>query len=100
MKNENILILLRNVAITSGNRVLEFYEFDTEITYKNDEPSLTKADIDTRFRLTFEWNIASAYIILLEVGGKLKSIDNKDLVYNKKKIFLTHFFAYANDALL
>ncbi len=100
MKNENILIQLCNIAITAGNRVLEFYEFDTEITYKKDEPSLTKADIVSRFGPTSEWNIASDYIILLEVVGKLKSIDKKDLVYNKKKIFLNHIFAYVNDALL
>ena len=85
--NENILLQVCNAAITAGNRVLDFYELDTEIIYKEDESPLTKADLDTRFRPTFEWNIASVYIILLEVGGKLKSIDNKDLVYNKKDIF-------------
>ena len=46
-----------------------------------------------------EWDIAAG-IILLEAGGKLKTIDNKDLVYNKKEDILNpHFFAYAHDAL-
>ena len=34
--NENILLQLCNAAITAGNRVLDFYELDTEIIYKED----------------------------------------------------------------
>ena len=60
-----------------------------------------KADIYPRFGPTSEWDIAAGHIILLEAGGKLKTIDNKDLVYNKKEDILNpHFFAYAHDALL
>ena len=59
------------------------------------------ADIYPRFGPTSEWDIAAGHIILLEAGGKLKTIDNKDLVYNKKEDILNpHFFAYAHDALL
>ena len=60
-----------------------------------------KADIYPRFGPTSEWDIAAGHIILLEAGGKLKSIDNKDLVYNAKEDILNpHFFAYADDALI
>ena len=60
-----------------------------------------KADIYPRFGPTSEWDIAAGHIILLESGGKLKTIDNKDLVYNTKEDILNpHFFAYANDTLL
>ena len=45
--NENILLQLCNAAITAGNRVLDFYELDTEIIYKEDESPLTKADLDS-----------------------------------------------------
>ena len=43
--NKNILLQLCNAAITAGNRVLDFYELDTEIIYKEDESPLTKADL-------------------------------------------------------
>ena len=60
-----------------------------------------RADIYPRFGPTSEWDIAAGHIILLEAGGKLKTIDYKDLVYNKKEDILNpHFFAYAHDALL
>ena len=45
--NENILLQLCNTAITAGNRVLDFYDLDTEIIYKKDESPLTKADLDS-----------------------------------------------------
>ena len=45
--NKNILLQLCNAAITAGNRVLDFYELDTEIIYKEDESPLTKADLDS-----------------------------------------------------
>ena len=45
--DENTLLQLCNAAITAGNRVLDFYELDTEIIYKKDESPLTKADLDS-----------------------------------------------------
>ena len=56
-------------------------------------------------------NLGETYEIILEphkgkwiptlANSKLKTIDNKDLVYNKKEDILNpHFFAYAHDALL
>ena len=45
--NKNILLQLCNAAITAGNRVLDFYELDTEIIYKKDESPLTKADLES-----------------------------------------------------
>ena len=56
-----------------------------------------KADIYPRFGPTSEWDIAAGHIILEEAGGKLKSIDNKEILYNEKEDILNpNFFAYNN----
>ena len=56
-----------------------------------------KADIYPRFGPTSEWDIAAGHIILEEAGGKLKTIDNKDILYNTKDDILNpHFIAYGN----
>ena len=56
-----------------------------------------KADIYPRFGPTSEWDIAAGHIILEEAGGKLKTIDNKDILYNTKDNILNpHFIAYGN----
>ena len=56
-----------------------------------------KADIYPRFGPTSEWDIAAGHIILEEAGGKLKTIDNKDILYNTKDDILnSHFIAYGN----
>ena len=56
-----------------------------------------KADIYPRFGPTSEWDIAAGHIILEEAGGKLKTIDNKDILYNTKEDILNpHFIAYGN----
>ena len=55
------------------------------------------ADIYPRFGPTSEWDIAAGHIILEEAGGKLKSIDNKEILYNEKENILNpEFFAYSN----
>ena len=55
------------------------------------------ADIYPRFGPTSEWDIAAGHIILEEAGGKLKSIDNKEILYNEKENILNpDFFAYSN----
>ena len=55
------------------------------------------ADIYPRFGPTSEWDIAAGHIILEEAGGKLKSIDNKEILYNEKEDILNpNFFAYNN----
>ena len=55
------------------------------------------ADIYPRFGPTSEWDIAAGHIILEEAGGKLKSIDNKEILYNEKENILNpNFFAYSN----
>ena len=55
------------------------------------------ADIYPRFGPTSEWDIAAGHIILEEAGGKLKSIDNKVILYNEKEDILNpNFFAYNN----
>ena len=54
-----------------------------------------KADIYPRLGPTSEWDIAAGHIILEEAGGKLKTIDNKDILYNTKEDILNpHFIAY------
>ena len=56
-----------------------------------------KADIYPRFGPTSEWDIAAGHIILEEAGGKLKSIYNKEILYNEKEDILNpNFFAYNN----
>ena len=55
------------------------------------------ADIYPRFGPTSEWDIAAGHIILEEAGGKLKSIYNKEILYNEKEDILNpNFFAYNN----
>ena len=55
------------------------------------------ADNYPRFGPTSEWDIAAGHIILEEAGGKLKSIDNKEILYNEKENILNpEFFAYSN----
>ena len=57
----------------------------------------SEADIYPRFGPTSEWDIAAGHIILEEAGGKLKSIDNKEILYNEKENILNpEFFAYSN----
>ena len=56
-----------------------------------------EADIYPRLGPTSEWDIAAGHIILEEAGGKLKTIDNKDILYNTKDDILNpHFIAYGN----
>ncbi len=56
-----------------------------------------KADIYPRLGPTSEWDIAAGHIILEEAGGKLKTIDNKDILYNTKEDILNpYFIAYGN----
>ena len=50
------------------------------------------ADLYPRFGPTSEWDIAAGHIILIEAGGKIFSIDNKEIVYNKKENILNPYF--------
>lgn len=55
------------------------------------------ADIYPRFGPTSEWDIAAGHIILQEAGGKLRSIDNDEILYNTKENILNpYFIAYGN----
>ena len=55
------------------------------------------ADIYPRLGPTSEWDIAAGHIILEEAGGKLKSFDNIDILYNtKENIINPNFLAYGN----
>ena len=50
------------------------------------------ADLYPRFGLTSEWDIAAGHIILSEAGGRIYSIDNKEIVYNMKENILNPYF--------
>ena len=59
------------------------------------------ADIYPRLGPTSEWDIAAGHVILEEAGGKLKSFDNTEILYNtKKNIINPNFLAYGNVAKL
>ncbi len=59
------------------------------------------ADIYPRLGPTSEWDIAAGHVILEEAGGKLKSIDNTEILYNtKENIINPNFLAYGNAAKL
>tara|TARA_Y100000590_G_scaffold466551_1_gene642366 strand:+ start:8408 stop:9223 length:816 start_codon:yes stop_codon:yes gene_type:complete len=50
------------------------------------------ADLYPRFRPSCEWDIAAGHIILSEAGGKLLSIDKKEILYNKKESVINPSF--------
>ena len=49
-------------------------------------------DLYPRFGPTSEWDIAAGHIILSEAGGRIYSIDNQEIVYNKKENILNPYF--------
>ena len=56
-----------------------------------------KADIYPRLGPTSEWDIAAGHIILLEAGGKLKTLDKKKILYNSKEnVINPNFIASCN----
>lgn len=58
------------------------------------EISEGKADLYPRFGPTSEWDIAAGHIILIEAGGKIETIDQKEILYNSKESVINpHFIA-------
>ena len=52
------------------------------------------ADLYPRFKPTSEWDIAAGHMIIIEAGGKLESIDKKEILYNSKESVISpHFIA-------
>ena len=52
------------------------------------------ADLYPRFKPTSEWDIAAGHIILNEAGGKIETIDKKEMLYNlKEDVINPHFIA-------
>ena len=49
-------------------------------------------DLYPRFGPTSEWDIAAGHIILNEAGGRIYTIDNEEIVYNKKENILNPYF--------
>lgn len=50
------------------------------------------ADIYPRFGRTMEWDTAAGHAILLAAGGKVETLDGKNLTYGKSD--------FANDAFI
>ena len=57
------------------------------------------ADIYPRFGPTAEWDIAAGHIILNEAGGKILTLDNKEIIYNKKESVLNPEFIASNNTI-
>jgi len=57
------------------------------------------ADIYPRFGPTAEWDIAAGHIILNEAGGKILTLDNKEIFYNEKESLLNPEFIASNNAI-
>ena len=58
-----------------------------------------KADIYPRFGATSEWDIAAGHIILKEAGGTLLTLDNKQILYNKKDSLINPEFIASNNLI-
>ena len=59
-----------------------------------------EVDIYPRFGPTSEWDIAAGHIILTEAGGKIKSIDQQKIIYNKKESVTNPPFLAYGDLLI
>ena len=57
------------------------------------------ADIYPRFGPTSEWDIAAGHIILNEAGGKILTLSNQEIKYNKKESLLNSEFIASNNAI-
>ena len=58
-----------------------------------------EADIYPRFGPTSEWDIAAGHIILNEAGGKILTLDNKEITYNEKESVLNPEFIASNNTI-
>ena len=43
--NKKLILDICNISIRAGNKILEYYKDDIEVTYKNDSSPLTQADL-------------------------------------------------------
>ena len=57
------------------------------------------ADIYPRFGPTSEWDIAAGHIILNEAGGKILTLNNKEIKYNQKESLLNPEFIASNNII-
>ena len=57
------------------------------------------ADIYPRFGPTSEWDIAAGHIILNEAGGKILTLNNKEINYNQKESLLNPEFIASNNTI-
>ena len=60
--------------------------FPSEIYTTNNEY------IYPRFKPTSEWDIAAGHIILIEAGGKLETVNKKEVLYNLKENVINPYF--------
>ena len=45
IENKKLLLDICNISIRAGNKILQYYNDDIEVTDKNDSSPLTKADL-------------------------------------------------------
>jgi len=57
------------------------------------------ADIYPRFGPTSEWDIAAGHIILNEAGGKVLTLNNKEINYNEKESLINPEFIASNNII-
>ena len=50
------------------------------------------ADLYPRLKPTSEWDIAAGHIILIESGGKIESLNQKEILYNTKENVINPYF--------
>ena len=58
-----------------------------------------EADIYPRFGPTSEWDIAAGHIILNEAGGKVLTLENREINYNEKENLLNPEFIASNNTI-
>ncbi|MCK5726941.1 MAG: 3'(2'),5'-bisphosphate nucleotidase CysQ [Thiotrichaceae bacterium] len=94
-------------SFTAGKRLEAFLQGVGEHHYQGMHSSLKiclvaagEADVYPRLWPTSEWDTAAAHAILNEAGGRLVTIDNETLAYNKKESLLNpEFLAYGDAAV-
>lgn len=93
-------------SFTAGDRLQAFLHAVGEHHYRAMHSSLKiclvatgEADVYPRLWPTSEWDTAAAHAIINEAGGRLVTIDNKTLKYNKKDSLLNpEFLVYGDES--
>ena len=88
MKNfyDNLLLDLCNISIKAGHLIMQFYNYQNEVTFKKDSSPITKADLaaNKTLKLTGSGTLGSDLSLkgtivaeeTLAVSGKISVADN------------------------